>query len=213
MPDFANIGAVILDLDGTLIQGNSFHRWLLFVIMGGIRQLSYKNRILLVYDCLGRLFRMYSHSEMKRRTLARIYSLHTEDDICRFVDLWLVPICSKVCINALIDWRHKGAYLVLATAAPDIYAEEIGRRFGFDKVVSSKWTPLKAFEECKCEEKMRRVCISIGSLEILAMYSDNDNDIPLLKIAKKAYLVNSSDKNAKKVLKAIGPKRLILLEG
>jgi phosphoserine phosphatase len=41
-------------------------------------------------------------------------------------------------LEALKLERRKGYFLLLLTGAPDIYAHQIGKKFGFDKVISTK---------------------------------------------------------------------------
>lgn len=204
---------VVFDLDGTLIKGNSFHLWLLFILMDIALEIPFWTRFMVICDCVGRGLRFYSHADMKRRILWRIGMWHTNKAAHRFVNDWLLPKVSQVCVNELAIWQQQGVTLVLATAAPWLYAAEIGRHFGFDAVEATIWQPNKEFIECKGEEKVRRVIKYLPLTGLLTAYTDHHDDLPLLKIAKQPVLVNPSGRTMQIVAKLFNTKVLTVLRG
>jgi len=112
--------------------------------------------------------------------------------------------------------RDRGAFLVLATAAPEFYAQLIGDLAGFHAVIATSHilTPSGALthridgENCYAGEKLRRVEEWLSHQAIdrkdahIVFYSDDISDSPTLDFADEGYAVNPSKKFAEAAAKA-----------
>lgn len=102
--------------------------------------------------------------------------------------------------------KQRGAVLMLATAAPDFYAQEIATKLGFQIVVATRQERLDHGDigfridgdNCYGTAKFRMVEKSWASEPLLreanhiAFYSDSASDAPLLHWAKTGFAVNPS---------------------
>ena len=86
---------------------------------------------------------------------------------------------------------QRGDDLVIS-ASPEFHIREICFRIGIKNVIASKVDPKTGVYDgvnCRDEEKVRRFREVYGDAEIDDFYSDSDHDIPLAKLAKRAFLV------------------------
>jgi HAD superfamily phosphoserine phosphatase-like hydrolase len=104
--------------------------------------------------------------------------------------------------------RSQNQKLVIATAAPAFYANEIGGRMGFDAVVATrhrlrpdgKTCHFIDGENCYGPEKLKMVRAWFAAEGLkredchVSVYSDHASDAPLMDWADAAYLVNPSGK-------------------
>jgi phosphatidylglycerophosphatase C len=112
--------------------------------------------------------------------------------------------------------RKRNAKLILATAAPEFYANKIGDSLGFEHVLATchittpdgQITNLIQGENCYAAEKLRRVQgwllqhgISRNEAHI-SFYSDDISDSPVLHFADQGYVVNPARKLAKAAVSA-----------
>ena len=111
-------------------------------------------------------------------------------------------------VKAIECDRRNGSRLVLATAAPEFYAKEIGARLGFDVVVATRHViGTDSYvghhidgENCYGGIKLKMIEAWLRSQKLdrsgcdITVYSDHVSDAPLLDWADRAYLVNPSVK-------------------
>jgi phosphatidylglycerophosphatase C len=116
-------------------------------------------------------------------------------------------------IEALRADREDGRRLLMATAAPEFYAKEIGARLGFDSVIATRHlvtadgnTSHKIDgENCYGAEKLKAIIQWLGAQQVdraachIIAYSDHASDAPLLDWVDKGYLINPSGKSQKLV--------------
>lgn len=107
-------------------------------------------------------------------------------------------------IEMLETHRRAGDLLVLASASPEFYVREIGRRLGFDLILGTpvETEPRMAFfpdlENHKGAAKVERLrslmpdCFEDGVLRNSHGYTDSTADLPMLGICQQATLVNPS---------------------
>jgi phosphatidylglycerophosphatase C len=104
--------------------------------------------------------------------------------------------------------RRSGDFLVLASASPEFYVKEIGKRLGFDLALGTpvETAPQLAFfpdlENHKGEAKVDRLQalmperFEAGVLRHSHGYTDSTADLPMLGICQQATLVNPSSELA-----------------
>lgn len=101
--------------------------------------------------------------------------------------------------------KAEGQTLVLATASPDFYAEEIGAALGFDHVIATVQARHAdggighriASANCYGPEKLRRIVewlpVARGDCAV-RFYSDHHSDAPVFEWADEAVAVNPNAK-------------------
>lgn len=105
--------------------------------------------------------------------------------------------------------RAEGYLLVMATAAPEIYAPAIGAALGFDAVIATRhvrqangdWSAALAGPNCYGAEKARRVAEWLtekgwNKPAHMRAYSDHHSDAPLFDMSDEATLVADGEKAA-----------------
>lgn len=89
-------------------------------------------------------------------------------------------------------WYIKKEDDVIISASPEFLLAEICARLGITSLIATKMdkkTGKISGENCKGEEKVARFSKEYGDAEIDNFYSDSFSDLPLAKMAKKAYLI------------------------
>ncbi len=157
-----------VDLDGTLITGNSLHEY----IRCGLRHSSIWVRVCLVALLAARRLRLISHLAMKRRVLALI----KPDDEFKADLTSRVRCMVRHSVMEEIE-RHQagGGTVLLATAAPETYVPLI---WSGDYVCSDRRSEV----ECRGEEKLRRVLrfADDTGVRLSVVITDHPDDMPLL---------------------------------
>lgn len=119
-----------------------------------------------------------------------------------------VPFDVQAGAQAAIDRdRVEGYRLILATAAPELYAQAIGAALGFDAVIATRhqrydngdWCAALEGPNCYGAEKARRVTEYFtvqgwAKPAHMRAYSDHHSDAPLFDMADEATLVADGEK-------------------
>jgi phosphoserine phosphatase len=177
---------VAVDLDGTLVKGNTLHIYFRcamteMLLRGRIGAFACSAGLLAL-----RRLNLVSHSSMKFGIFSRIRP--TEGLRRRFVAS--VGKLMRSDVAALIEsYRAQGYAVLLATAAPAPYIRDIweGRYVATD--MNPVTNPRRV--ECRGKEKLRRVedyARSYGFRLAAAVSDDTEDDAPLLAAAPEAYL-------------------------
>lgn len=202
----------IYDLDKTITRRPTFTHFLLFFAK---RHRAFRLALLPVWilALVGYRFGLYGRKPLKqfgialfmgRYVPARILDRAASDFVGNVVMRDLQPGA----IAAIRADRQKGRRLVIATAAPEFYAREIGRQLGFDDVIATRHVVTDASdlsheidgENCYGEEKLKTVMGWLDMQQIerancyIVAYSDHASDAPLLDWADQGYLINPSSK-------------------
>lgn len=180
---------VVVDLDGTLIPGNSFHAWLRYIgrwaLMTGRLELA--ARLGLV--CLHRARRSITHAELKYRVLVLSESV-PEPVIGRFACRLAASIRTTVS-HAVRDAAHDGLTVVLATAAPQIYLGALASAIGATTAIGTPAPGPGPWRECVGDEKVDRVLAMFEpGAEIAVAFTDHLDDLPLVRRAARSVIVN-----------------------
>lgn len=181
---------VFCDLDGTLLLDNSFHIFLAIIWMNS----SWSQRMQLAWRIsarfLGRL--TGGHEGLKRRIVFWFRGSPNDwQEKVVFQTVRKLPQTFSMPVrNVLDNWREKGAELVIATAAPDIYAAQIAQLMGAECLATSS-TPdaewgellgLRKAEACKAWLRKR------GEDRHIVVLTDHLDDLPLMQMADEVYI-------------------------
>lgn len=183
-----NKKVLVVDLDGTLYNRNTFHEFLFFLvkyffIRGAIFQL-----LSLIIVIMQRLFWLISHAKMKYRVLLIIRNLKI--DYTNFI--------SKLekHKNQLIEVSDSSFDIkILATAAPSCYAKIISKSHGFDHCLATDFPKNgfhPKFENLGDEKKknLQNYIESHGIKTIDVFITDHIDDAPIVKLATKSVIIS-----------------------
>ncbi len=189
---------LIIDLDGTFVSVNTFHKWMIFVAKQALKKLGLKALSKILYTIALRAFKRINHAQMKYAILEVSEKLVTDKEIEIFVNT-LEPY---VHLNILKILEEKNIS-ILATAAPLIYAKAIKEKYGFDYVIATSPTSIKPWKENLKEEKKKNLLALLKEEDIRAsqsiLYTDHHDDLPLMRYANETYLVGDSKETLEKI--------------
>lgn len=191
---------LLVDLDGTLVRGNTFHLWIRYMLMDGFSNLGlvtrYRQKASLVMLAASRLLKIRDHSQFKYGVQRLWLTTHkSEEARARQLDAFLT-IVERHLENRVVDkvkeLRSFSNFCVLTTAAPADYAALLADRLGFDHVIA---TPRADQEWC---DNIRQTKAA-RTLEFLTsrghaerpriLVTDHVDDTPLMRECDVVYLV------------------------
>lgn len=181
---------VVVDLDGTLLDGNSLHQYFL----SAFKHSNFLIKLKIGWILFLRKIRFISHKYMK---FTLIRSIAPNDRIQKdFVFHTKNKIRKEVLIK-LDEFRSNGAEVLLATAAPDFYVPWI-----WDGKFVATTTVNNYQKECRGKEKLRAVKEFMGHDSILeAVITDHSDDLPLLMEGAKYNILVNPDKKTLDIIK------------
>jgi len=191
---------LIIDLDGTFVSVNTFHKWMIFLFKEELKKYHFASVIKILKIISLRLIKSISHTEMKFRILQISQKVIEEQQINTFVNT-LDLFVNKHIIDTL---QKKTDISILATAAPLFYAEKIKEKYHFDHVIATPPTTETPWKENIREEKKKNLMILLKSHSlnnnVSILYTDHHDDLPLMKYANSTYLINASEETKRVAL-------------
>lgn len=193
---------VVTDLDGTLIEFNTFPRWIIYCIYKSIHEKKYsilfRVSILLIRR---KILRAISHRDFKISINKINYPINWATDFIK-----TLPLSDRV-IRKITE--HAPAYVIISTAAPECYAKHLSDipDLKVDKVICSSNTPEGFVDNFKNHKKTQTINY-IATLKEdykLIFFTDHHDDIPLSAVADINYLCLPSEKT-KAIFKEFGIK-------
>lgn len=174
---------VVVDLDGTLIDGNSLHLFLRVAL----RHAPLLDRMRIARLMLLRRLRKISHVDMKFGCLGIV----RPDEAFRseFVRRFRAMLRPEI-VRTIDRYKESGDTVLLATAAADMYVKWI---WDGDFVATSVHDNPNR-RECRGDAKVEAVRAFMRPGDTLeAVFTDHSDDIPLLQMgASRNYLVDPS---------------------
>ncbi|MDQ7084907.1 MAG: HAD family hydrolase [Sulfurovum sp.] len=188
---------IVIDLDGTFVSVNTFHKWMKFVALKSLQKLYLISIIKIFWIIFRRAIKSINHGQMKFAILKISEKTMSALDIEDFVK----SLDKYVHQDILKHLKNPNYMTILATAAPQIYAKKIQEVYAFNYEVStpvSSQTPWKEnLKETKKQNVLKLLKEERLSLNIDILFTDHHDDLPLMKYAKETYLVGASEKTLK----------------
>lgn len=199
------MAVAIFDLDRTLTRYATYTPFLIFT---AFHRAPWRLVLLPIWGLamLGYALGIFSRKKLKEigffLLIGRIIPADALHPLAaRFADMMIEHNLFADATAQLQADRAAGRQLVLATASPDIYAVEIGRRLGFDQVIATRQERLDPTfishrivgENCYGAAKLEFVQAALAPAiraEDISFYSDSGSDAPLLDWVGTAYAVN-----------------------
>ncbi len=199
----------VFDLDGTITHRDTYLPFLLAVLRVRPGRLTYCPA--LAVPVIGALLGRTSHETLKRRFLAAIVggmSLQALAPVVEaFVRHTLATNIKDEAIQRIAWHREQGHDLILATASLDLYGEAIGRALGFDEIVCTatrveggRVSGELAGPNLHGTAKLNAVLALDafqGRRRCVFAYSDHARDLPLLRFADYAVVVDPTRRFAR----------------
>lgn len=184
---------LVVDLDGTILRGNSYRHWVRYLLFGGFGHLSPPARVALrlrVAAVLGgRKLLRWPHARVKAR-LRQLWSTVVAGDaagtdLAALLDRldgdirpWFRPV--------LAEMTRRGGAAILATAAAGEYAVPFARRLGFPEVLATSCDPRRATEnlgDAKAAAVAKLIRARGWDGRPLLVFTDHHDDLPLIGLA------------------------------
>lgn len=188
-----NKKAVVVDLDGTLVQTNTFKDYIIFVAKEAVLNVKPHVAIILLGWVLCRKFRLISHKTMKYWILRNTQSFMTESRLRNFIsqienkrNVAVVELCR--------DFRQAGYFMLLSTAAPESYVRLLYLDFQFDDYCASPLPQRRVVWKENVREQKRNNTLNLlreKNIILDVMITDHYDDLPLLKEKKKRNILVS----------------------
>lgn len=197
--------AFVVDLDGTLLEKNSFNVFFSFSLSVAFSRFRLPTMTSLLFLAACRRLRLTSHRRLKHALLSFATKNFTDNDRKRLAAK-LASLINKEVAEAMKQAKKSNKIIVVATAAPAFYVVPLAEAAGADFVVATEFTDrFDQFSEARGEEKKNLVLslLQREGLTLDSVFTDHKDDLPLLLANDgKNILVNPDPKSLSAIEKA-----------
>jgi len=187
----------IFDLDGTILKGNSFHSYVIFLFKSFVLSGRFIKAFSLLWLLGLRKARRLDHYQLKQGVIniAAGLSAKKNEKFARR----LANQCNQRLSELSASYNDKDECRVLATAAPWNYAQYLKGFLKFDLVIASEYIDdvyIERIRENKAdaiEEMLRQY-----SAEFSTFFTDHHDDIFAARLASRVILVDPNEKTVQK---------------
>ncbi len=194
----------VFDLDGTLVRGDCF---LPFVISYARSRGKYKTLLSFPIHAGMYAIRLTRDNVAKERILISLLKGERKSTVAehaiRFCETWVKPRLKPNVIERLRIHQASNHRVILLSASPEIYVEQIAQFLGIPEVICTRvksegefWNGQLHGKNCKGEEKLNAIIDYLGiktwTGESIS-YGDSKSDLPVLRWATKGFLVGRQD--------------------
>lgn len=196
----------VFDLDGTLIDGDSYVAFLLGFLRRRPSRLISSLRLPLA--TVGYFAGVRDNAWLKSTYLSAVMGGVSRGEIDSWSDRFVEILKEKLrprAVNRIAEHVNRGDRVLLATASLDVYVEKLAHALGIEDVICTRveWdaddrlTGALLGENCYGLEKLRRVQHHLSGGVVDAVYSDDVADLPLLSHAQQPVAVNPTRRLAR----------------
>lgn len=192
---------VVVDLDGTLLDCNTFRRYIMAMAKLLAARCQVYDFMVVVFFVALRGVRMISHSSMKRRILKTTSKYATEEWLRDF-SMRLFDYSNKRVLDVIRYYKEKSYGVIIATAAPANYATWIADRVHVGVCLATSMDVDGNWEEFSGERKLQGVMQYLNKAggELTTVVTDHYDDLPLLKYNLGRNIIISPSKKTLKML-------------
>jgi phosphoserine phosphatase len=197
MPRLDVTAVVVFDLDGTILEVNSFPYWVRFLIAGRLPELGAARRTMLSLRTMSQLLRRKllrsSHEDFQWR-LQRLWQSACRARPRASLGGFEAALLRHVRPNLATALRlvaERQIDAVLATAAAEDYAAGLGRRLGFRHVLATRSGRSRGASansgERKCQEVLAFLRARGWYERPIILFTDHVDDLPLIGASSVVY--------------------------
>lgn len=189
---------VVYDFDKTIYSGETSTDFMVFFLK---RNPKYIFRLYLLIPSI--IYFKFNLKKSKEFFFAILKNIEI-DFLKKEIEAFWVENKSKIynwVYNEIIINKKKSEKLVLISATPEIFLENISKDLGFDILIGTKFENNNKYfsnnivgKNCKGEEKVSRLKKILYDFNILSFYSDSISDKPLFDLAKRKISVIKGEK-------------------
>jgi HAD phosphoserine phosphatase-like hydrolase, family IB len=175
----------VYDFDDTIYNGDSSFHFFLYAIKKF--KVSILNLLKIFFNALLYLLKLKTTKEFKEVVFSFLTNI---DDIDSFVDTFWEKHKKNIKKEFLeIIKNNKNNYII--SASPEFLLKNIAKELKCELIATpmNKKTALIEGANCNKEEKVKRLNNLLKDYQIIEFYSDSNNDLPLARLAKRAYKV------------------------
>jgi HAD superfamily hydrolase (TIGR01490 family) len=211
LPSQGPLKLAIFDIDETFVRGDSFKWFCWFALReSGI---EWRELWRLAFDALMHMAGLRDAGFLKmsclRISLSNVDKATLPTLVDNFIDGVLVKRLHSSAVECLRSHKQQGNTIIFLSASPDLYLNQLGSRFGVDRIICTRFlsqdgqfTGELFSKNCKGGEKRRRL-LEIYRVDEIAWdqsygYGNSAEDIAFLELLGNAVAVNP-DAKLKKV--------------
>jgi phosphoserine phosphatase len=191
---------VVIDLDGTLVDCNTFPRWVWWLIKDSLYHVRVQEFFTILYLLVKRKIFLSSHRDFKSRLESFSFPTACVDGFVRS----LKKKRNVRLVQKIRDGLHDNSVVIIATAAPSRYASSLVRQCNLNvSVLASHWEKT-GFKENAGYEKLASVrdWAEKNYCRLDTVITDHYDDLPLMQAARTVYLVQPSQQTVQAVKQA-----------
>jgi len=179
---------ILYDFDGTIYDGDSSVDFIIFCFKKNPKLIKYIPKIIVA--SLKYKIKKITKTQMKEVFFSFLKDIKNIDKTLK--EFWNTH--EKNIKDFYINKNHEKDIII--SASPKFLLEPIAKKY---KVYDLFGSPINKIngkykgENCHGEEKVRLFKEKYPNAEVLEMWTDSKHDLPLIKIAKKGYLVVRND--------------------
>jgi phosphatidylglycerophosphatase C len=187
---------VAFDFDGTLTCKDSFAAFLVYTCGPARVAAAFALQPSLGLDYLRTRDRGVLKARLLHHLMGPIRQDELETQMRAFVTRTGMTLFRPDALETWRSYENAGVQRVIVTASPDLLVGGFGRMIGADRVIGTRLgfsaegrlLPMLHGENCRCEEKVRRLREAFGdAFHLQAAYGDTSGDKEMLVMADQGY--------------------------
>ncbi len=204
-------GVTFVDLDGTLITGNSMHIFMRRLPGLLVKRGAYGSAIGSLWWTGLRSLRLTSHHTMKWH-LTKAARAHLEESDWEGLASRMLENVNRSVTDYITSRRERGCLTYIATAAAEEYAAHICRALGYDGALATQFTDsLSDYRELNREAKHEAIehLLESEHLRLESFLTDHTDDLPTAKAFPLLTILVGADKKTSDDFREAGVTRYI----
>lgn len=203
-------GATFVDLDGTLIKGNSMH-----IFMRRLPAVLLKRKPFAAVGALWwlglRSIRLAGHRRMKWH-LTRLARRNLTDSDWKAIAERIAAKANPLVKGYVDDRKRRGCEVYIASAAPEEYCRQLSALLGYDGAIATKF-----FDEFGDYEELRGLAkrdaiewkLTEGDLRLESFLTDHTDDLPTAREFPNLTILVDPDRKTRDQFRHIGVTRYL----
>lgn len=202
-------GAIFIDLDGTLLRGNSMKMFMKRLPVVLLRRGVPLSAVAALWWMGLRVSKVISHRDMKWH-LTLIARRHFLSSDWKEMARSMLPEANQTVVKYIDEPSRRECVRYIATAAMEEYAVWLARLFGFDGVLATRFSKDKEkYEETRGVAKLERIRSELqdNGLHLESFLTDHSDDLPTAREYPEQTVVVNPDHKTQADFRNVGVTR------